>query len=391
MPSRISIFRGIAAALALTLCGCTGGPPSLPPSFGTAPAPTDSLDFTMHSFIDQGAVAVIADIRWPGGSWSRAYGVRDLDSHQLVQPDDLVSVASVTKSMTAVSVMKLVDEGRIGLDDPVNDILGSFTTVLRPPGPVTVRQLLSHTSGMPTFQQVNEKSIQDVRRVVSQEMNTQRALELTATLPWEARNVSSFRYSDSGYLVLGQLLEKLRGKPYPKVLEDDVINPLQLTRTSIDRELRGAPDMVHGYITLRGERLDVTQAEVDKGAAFGGAVSTVSDVNTFFGALFRGDLVSDASVNEMKKIGSDFPDYGLGIWKYTQGCTGEYRYGGKGGLWGYRTIAISSTDGQYQASMTLVPPPIPTSLEEPESDNRLNLWDDQMASALQETLDRLCP
>jgi D-alanyl-D-alanine carboxypeptidase len=125
----------------------------------------------MHSFIDQGAVAVIADIRWPGGSWSRAYGVRDLDSNQPVQPDDFVSVASVTKSMTAVSVMKLVDEGLIGLDEPVNDILGSFTTVLRPPGPITVRQLLSHTSGMPTFQQVNEKSIQDVRRVVTEEMS----------------------------------------------------------------------------------------------------------------------------------------------------------------------------------------------------------------------------
>ncbi|MFB9403827.1 hypothetical protein [Pseudarthrobacter polychromogenes] len=92
-----------------------------------------------------------------------------------------------------------------------------------------------------------------------------------------------------------------------------MINPLQLRRTSIDEDLRGASEMVRNYITLRGERLDVTQAEVDMGAPFGGAVSTMSDVNTFFGALFRGDLVSDASVNEMKKIGSSFPDYGLGI------------------------------------------------------------------------------
>lgn len=345
----------------------------------------------MRSFVDQGAVAVLAEVRWPGGSWSRAYGVRDLEARQPVGADDRVAVASVTKSMTAVAVMKLVDEGLIGLDDPVNGILDSFTTVLRPPGPITVRQLLNHTSGMPTFQQVTEKSIEEVQRRFTEDIDTQRGLELTAALPWEARNVGSFHYSDSGYLALGQLLEKLRGKPYRQVLKDDVINPLQLRRTSIDEDVRRAPDMIHGYITLRGERLDITQAEGERGAPWGGAISTVSDVNTFFGALFRGDLVSGASVNEMKKIGSGFPYYGLGIWKYNPDCTGDHRYGGKGGLWAYRTTAISSTDGRYQASMTLVPPPIPTFLEDPESDNKLNLWDDQMASALQETLDRLCP
>ncbi len=188
--------------------------------------------------MDQGAVAVVAEVRWPGGTWSRAYGVRDLEARQPATADDRVSVASVTKSMTAVSVLKLVDDGLIRLDDPVNGILDSFTTVLRPPGPITVRQLLAHTSGMPAFQDATEKSIEDVARVISEDISPRRGLELTASLPWEAKDVGSFRYSDSNYLALGQLLEKLRGKPYPQVLRDDVIVPLGLGATSIDEAVR---------------------------------------------------------------------------------------------------------------------------------------------------------
>lgn len=390
MSSTTSILGSAAAALALILCGCSGPDPSPSPSFGTAPAATDSLDFTMRSFIDQGAVAVVAQVRWPNGTWSRAYGVRDLETKQPVTPDDRVSVASVTKSLTAVSVLKLVDDGRIRLDDPVNGILDSFSTVLRPPGPITVRQLLAHTSGMPSFQEVTEKSVDDVPRIISEEITTQRGLELTAALPWEAKDVGSYHYSDSNYLALGQLLEKLRGKPYPQVLQDDVITPLGLETTSIDKAVGGEPDMIHGYITLRGERLDITQAPGELGSPAFGVISTMHDVNDFFAALFRGDLVSDTSLEEMTTPGG-FPHYGLGIWKWSQGCTDDYRYGGRGSFWSYRTSAISSTDGQYQASMTLVTPPIPTPLEDPESEDKLDLWDDQMSSALQETLDRLCP
>ena len=386
MRSTTSVLAGAAAALMLTLSACTGEIPAPPPSFGATPAPTESLDFTMRSFMNQGAVAVVAEVRWPGGSWSRAYGVRDLEAGRPATTGDRVSVASVTKSMTAVAVLKLVDDGLIGLDDPVNGLLDSFATVLRPPGPITVRQLLAHTSGMPSFQEANEKSIDDVARAVSEDMSTQQGLELTAALPWEAKDVGSFRYSDSNYLALGQLLEKLRGKPFAQVLRDDVINRLGLGATSIDQAVRGEPDMIHGYITLRGERLDVTQPPADLGSPAFGAISTMHDVNDFFEALFRGDLVSDKEMT----TSASFPYHGLGLWKWSQGCTEDYRYGGQGAFPSYRTTAISSADGQQQASMALVPPPIPTALEDPESVDKFELWDGQMASALQETLDRLC-
>ena len=344
----------------------------------------------MRAFVDQGSVAVLAEVRWPEGTWSRAYGVRNLESREAATPEDQVFVASITKSMTAVSVMKLVEDGLIGLDDPVNGVLDSFTAVLRPPGPITVRQLLGHTSGMHTFQEVTEKTADDVPRVVTEDITTQRALELTAQLPWDARDVGSFRYSDSNYMALGQLVEKLRGQPYTEVLRADIIDPLKLEDTSVDPATAATPSVIRGYITYGGERLDVTESPGTLGSPAYGVISTMSDINDFYAALFRGDLVSAGSLQEMTTT-EVFPLYGLGLRKWNQGCDDKHRFGGTGGFWTYRTASVASTDGQYQATMTLVPPPMPTPLEDPETDDKLNLWDDQMVSALQETLDRLCP
>jgi D-alanyl-D-alanine carboxypeptidase len=65
-------------------------------------------------FMDQGAVAAVVQIRWPDGEWSRAYGVRDRDTKTPAQPTDRVQIASVTKTMTAVAVLKLVDDNLYG-------------------------------------------------------------------------------------------------------------------------------------------------------------------------------------------------------------------------------------------------------------------------------------
>lgn len=388
--SLMPLLSALAAA-AMALGACTYSEPApAPASFGTAPPPMRSIENTMRTFVDQGAVAVVADVRWPGGTWSRAYGVRNLESKEAATPDDKVFVASVTKSMTAVSVMKLVEDGLIGLDDPVNGLLDSFTTVLKPPGPITVRHLLGHTSGMRSFQEATEKTADDVPRVVQEDISPQRGLELTGQLPWDARDVGFFRYSDSNYLALGQLVEKLRGRPYTEVLREDVIERLKLEDTSTDGAAARGRDVIHGYITYRGERLDITEAPGVLGSPAYGAISTVSNINDFFAALFRGELLSAESVQEMTRTEA-IPFYGLGLWKWNQGCDDAHRYGGTGGFWTYRTAAVASTDGQYQATMTLIPPPIPTPVEDPETEDKYNFWDDQMASALQETLDRLCP
>ena len=93
--------------------------------------------------LDDGAPAVLMQAKVRGEEWSRAFGVRSLEAREPVEISDPVHVASVTKSFVAVSVLKLADEGKLGLDDPVSKHLPDFDRIMHPPGPVTVRRLLS--------------------------------------------------------------------------------------------------------------------------------------------------------------------------------------------------------------------------------------------------------
>ena len=342
----------------------------------------------MRALMDQDAVATVAQVRWPGGEWSKAYGVRDLDTRQPAQPDDRVPVASVTKTMTAVSVLKLVDEGLIGLDDPVNGILDSFGAGLKPPATITLRHLLSHTSGMPSYGEALYRSVDDLIPASSQRLSLQRQMELTSTLPWEARSVGNFHYSDSNYVALGLVLEKFRGKSYPEVLKEDIINPLGLSRTTVDDPLTDAQDLVHGYITIKGQRTEAGVTQEQLGSPSHGVVSTMSDVNDFLAALFGGRLLTAGSLAEMQKTVAG--PYGLGIFVWSEDCTGAPRFFGRGGFLDFRTIALSSADGRYQATMTMATPPMVSPLEDPDVDRERDLWSDQIRSALLETLDRLC-
>ncbi|ASN50876.1 serine hydrolase [Sinomonas sp. R1AF57] len=381
--------RRAAAVLALflSLSGCAyAAPDPAPPA--PAPGPMDSLDSQARLLIDNGAVAAVVQVRWPGGEWSRAYGVRDLDTKTPAQPDDRVQVAAVTASMTAVTVLKLVDDGLIGLDSPVNDVIPGFTTSLKPPGPITVRQLLSHTSGLPDFNDALPGD-PDFRPLLDRPMTMERALELAGTLPWTAADVGGFRYSDTNYAALGLLVQTLRHRPFADVLRDEVISPFGLSKTSMGRADVHAADLLHGYVTLRGERIDLSDNTFSAGMPYNGAVSSMADVNTFFGALFQGRLVSAPSLAEMEKSPRPGLPYALGLWVHS-GCSTNDRYESRGAFWHTVTVAVASDDGRYQAAMSVSVKPVATDLEDPDTARQRELYGEQVESSLNETLDRLC-
>src|SRR6478752_10697201 len=99
------IGAAFSAVLLVAVSGCVGAPPGPAPSGPTPPsaaaiqAATDSLERRVQHFMDGGATAFVVHLRWPGGEWSKAYGVRSLDTNDPAQPQDRVSVASITKSM----------------------------------------------------------------------------------------------------------------------------------------------------------------------------------------------------------------------------------------------------------------------------------------------------
>lgn len=342
----------------------TTAPPASPPATPTVTAPASSslrelrtmLEQYSEELLQEGAPAVVMEAKVGPEEWSHAVGVRSRDGGVPVQLTDPVQVGGVTQTMVAVSVLKLVDEGRLALDDPISRYLPELEVLLHPPEPVSVRQLLGHTSGMPDFYAPLLESAPP-RHVLATPISPEQRLALAGTVPWQPREPPQFLYSRSNFEALGLLVERLRGAPLAVALRADIVEPLGLRSTAMIGDGPAPASLIHGYTLVDGGLVDVTYSALQSESASGGMISTVEDLNTFYAALLRGDLLSPASVIEMK--GQVAADYGLGLDHWNDRCTNGSYYGHSGDVPGYGTIAISSADGNRQLAMSVAYPPSP--------------------------------
>lgn len=179
----------------------------------------------------------IAAIRNGRIDWARGYGVCSLGG-PLVTPKTLFGAASISKPFTAIAVLKLVEEGKIGLDTDVNQYLkrwkipeNQFTAQKK----VTVRELLSHTSGIGTHLDDLYDPAQPVPTIV-QMLNGEKPAK-TDPVRVEAVPGTKFAYSNGGYLVLELLVEDVSGEPFAKFIEQNVLKPIGMNNTTYDDPL----------------------------------------------------------------------------------------------------------------------------------------------------------
>lgn len=196
-------------------------------------------------------------------------------------PDTRFRIGSVTKQFTATIVLQLVDEGMLRLDAPISDYLPEYPKEVGVK--VTIHHLLTHTSGIPSYTDMPEF-------VDKHSRNPYTPQELAATfsgLPLEFEPGSNWRYSNSGYFLLGVIIEKVTGKPYDEVLRERVLEPLGMKQSGYDRYDEVVEKQASGYIMLpdgtlkRAPFLD-TSIPYSAGMMY----STVDDLFTWDQALY---------------------------------------------------------------------------------------------------------
>lgn len=366
------------ALLATSLGGCTFD--SRPPDEQQTAGQHPGLEAFSRRMLDEGAPAVLIELRHGPDVWTHAAGVRNLDTGESVTVTDPYQVGSISKSMVAVSVLKLVEEGLLNLDAPVSAYLPEFGTVLHPPRPVTVRQLLIHESGLPDFFAPLLASAPPPD-FLNRPLSLEQQLALAAAVPWERKLVQSFEYSSSNYSALGLIVQRLRGQKIAEVLKSDIADPLGLRETRLPAGGPPPENMLHGYITVAGERLDVTHPAWLGELAPGGVVSTVNEVNTFYSALLQGKLLTPATLARMR--GPDSASYGQGLSKWNNLCTNRFYYGHTGDIDGYGTVSMTSEDGIRQLTLAVAYPPAPPTIS-------VNPLISDLEEVAQETLNDLC-
>ena len=223
------------------------------------------------------------------------------------------NIGSTTKTFVAVVVLQLAQEGKLDLDAPVEPFFPDLPDAAR----ITIRQLLQHTGGLNEYLD-SETVLRDARREWS-------AAELIAVAvakgPAGAPG-GSHHYANTNYLVLGEIIERVTGRPWYAEVRSRILEPLGLARTGYIGE-PGAILVGPGHISERGEFVEAsTRWHPSLGGAAGGMYSTTADLLAFTLALFEGRLLDAKRTAEMQAFvpGEDYGyighAYGLGLERY---------------------------------------------------------------------------
>ncbi|MGW7753654.1 serine hydrolase domain-containing protein [Streptomyces violaceusniger] len=307
-----------------------------------------------------GAPGALVEVRnRHGGSSVLTSGVADVKSHAPIHRDSRFRIGSVTKSFVATVVLQLVGEHRVALDAPVERYLPG---VVRGHGNdgrrITVRQLLQHTSGVPDI--LDYLTPREILEDPLAHHDTRDLVNIALAHPPTFKPGTGWRYSNTGYLLAGMLIEKVTGHTYGEEIRRRVIAPLGLRETYVPGDAPSIPGPhPRGYVRPGEDAplMDITEINPSVAGPSGSMISSGTDLNRFLDALVR--LLRPAQLRQMMNTrptgNPDGRAYGLGLESGPLPC-GGLSWGHTGDVLGYETIGGATVEGRQATVMVNVDP-----------------------------------
>lgn len=326
------------------------------------PGDWSASDAALRGMTDTGySTSALAAVRQDGRlRWRNASGVTDLDTGTPAEPGGRFRIGSATKTFVATTLLQLVGEGRLDLDDRLECLLPG---VVPNSSAITVRQLLNHTSGVanytrdPAFE-FYEQAWLTGRRYQSYSLRD--LVDIANKYPPAFPPGQDWQYSNTNYVLVGMIIEKLTGHHWNDEVTSRIIRPLHLTGTSAPADFPFVPGPhAHGYFKLDTGPADVTVLNPSMAGPSGGIVSTTADLTAFLRALLGGRLLRPAELAAMQQTTEhgEGRTYGLGLQRMDTPC-GAF-WGHAGGIPGYMTMMLSSPDGGRQVAASTSPYDVP--------------------------------
>ncbi|MFE6307922.1 serine hydrolase domain-containing protein [Nocardiopsis sp. NPDC057823] len=325
------------------------------------------LRAALQEIVDSGFAGVQLRVNDRGREWVGSAGVRKLGESGEPPTDGHFRIGSVTKTLVATVVLRLVAEGVIGLDDPVADSLPGFGL----DGRITVRMLLQHTSGVFNFTGEFEPDgtlrpgipAQGREYVdgLSRTYRPQELVLLALSEPARFEPGTGWSYSNTNYVLAGLLVEEVTGRTLASEMRRLILEPLGMSNT-VSPE--GSPEIpephAHGYYRYedegRSKLADVTRMNPSWASSAGDMISTTEDLHTFISALMGGRLLPAPLLAEMRTPHPESGDfrYGLGLFVEDTDCGGTV-FHHNGGFAGWAALMYSTPDGgtTLTASLTV--------------------------------------
>ena len=266
----------------------------------------------------------------------KGYGYANFEWEIPCTPDTKFRLGSITKQFTSMLVMRQVEQGKIRLDDVLSKYLPNYPKAQGEK--VTVRHLLNHTSGIPSYTEVrNPREPRDARVPWTQDS----LMKVFSGLPLEFEPGTKFKYNNSGYFLLGVILEQVMSRPYERLLHDEILDPLGMKNTGYDHASPIMKKRAAGYERGGGLK-NAEYLDMSIPYAAGAMYSTVEDLLLWDQALYTEKLISEKSKVEYYRPGLSNYAFGWVVRNMAVGKSPDsvWTISHGGGINGFNTVIV---------------------------------------------------
>jgi len=289
------------------------------------------IDADVRSILDRTRTpgAVIAIVRDDRVIYRKAYGIRDRERRLAADVDTLYEIGSITKQFTAAAILQLQENAKLDIDDKLSKYLPDAPHASE----LTLRQLLSHTSGLPEYFDGPDIEHEATRPVTFAQLMARIADKPLAFAPG-----SRMAYNNTGYILLGRVIEVVSHQTYRDYVRRHLLDRAGMKRTYTVANEPQLANMAVGYRVKEGALQPAPTIPDSFGWSAGNLVSTVDDLANWSRALAEGKIVSEKSYREMTTpatVSQGTSDYGLGL--FVDSIRDQPRIGHTGGSFGFTT------------------------------------------------------
>jgi CubicO group peptidase (beta-lactamase class C family) len=235
--------------------------------------------------------------------FSKGYGMANVEWDIPNTPQTKFRLGSITKQFTAASILLLQERGKLSVQDPICKYFDSCPESWKE---ITIHHLLTHTSGVPNF-----TSFPDYQKTMMMPVTMESLVSRFKDKPLDFKPGERMSYSNSGYVTLGYIIEKVAGESYESFLRKNIFDPLKMADTGYDRPTTILKNRATGYSSMNGKRINSEYLDMTIPHAAGALYSTVEDLFAWNEALFSDKLLSAKSREAMMTVDKNNYAYGL--------------------------------------------------------------------------------
>lgn len=265
--------------------------------------------------------------------YRQGHGIANIEHDIAISPEMVFRLGSLTKQITTASIMLLKEEGKLSVDDSITRFFPDYPTHGYT---ITLRHLMTHTSGIIDFLAIPE--FPDIEK---DDMSVLELIDFFKNQPMNFAPGSAYSYSNSGYVMLGAVIEQLSGQTYEAFIQERILTPLGMHNTYHGSFKKIIPSRVTGYALGENGYENSSYLSMTIPGAAGALISTVDDLLTWNTALFAGEVVSLESLEEMTTPfvlnNGELSNYGFGL--AIQTLRGQPMISHTGGINGFITYA----------------------------------------------------